>query len=134
MAIKQSATFRNTVPNGTYGTISKTVGSATFAGDDTGTEVHVIRLEAGTKIFGLKVHHGNLGAGTSLMAGFAYVDSADGAADDRAFGSGVTTALGAFEYVGLPITLNAPAIITITSGGTATGEVTVIPEYEYRGV
>jgi hypothetical protein len=134
MATKQSATFRNTVPNGTYGTISKTVGLATFAADAAGTEVHAIRLEAGTKIFGFKAHHGNLGEGTSITVGYAYVDAEDGAAVPNAFCSGRTTEAGVLEYAGTPFTLTAPAIVTVTSDGTATGEVTVIPEYEYRGV
>jgi hypothetical protein len=134
MAIKQSATFRNTVPNGTFGTISKAVGSAIFAADAAGTEVQAIRLEAGTKIFGFKAHHANLGAGTSIKVGYAYVDADDGASDDDAFCTGATTAAGVLEYAGTPFTLTAPAIVTVTSAGIATGEVTVIPEYEYRGV
>lgn len=134
MAIKQSATFRNTVPNGTFGTISKTIGSAVFTADAAATEIHAMRLEAGTKIFGFKAHHDNLGAGTTIKVGYAYVDAEDGAADDDAFCTGATTAVGTLEFSGKPFTLNAPAIVTVTNTGTATGEVLVIPEYEYRGV
>lgn len=134
MAIKQSATFRNTVPNGTFGTISKAIGSAVFAGDAAATEIHTMRLEAGTKIFGFKAHHDNLGAGTSINVGYAFVDPNDGAAVADAFCSGATTAAGVLEFSGKPITLDAPAVVTVINTGTATGEVMVIPEYEYRGV
>lgn len=134
MATKQSATFRNTVPNGTFGTLSKAIGSAIFAADAAATEIHAMRLEAGTKIFGFKAHHDNLGAGTTIKVGYAYVDAEDGAADDDAFCSGATTSEGTLEFSGKPFTLSAPAIVTVTNTGTATGEVLVIPEYEYRGV
>lgn len=135
MAIKQSATFRNTVPNGTYGTISKAEGIATFDGDAAGTEIHSLKLEAGTKVFGVVAHHDNLGAGTTIKVGFAYVDNQDGAAVSDAFiAAAATTAAGKLVFDGKPITLNAPAVLTVTNTGTATGSVVVIPEYEFRGV
>jgi hypothetical protein len=134
MATKQAATFRNTVPNGTYGVLSKTEGKATFTADAAGTEVHTLRLEAGTKLYGLKAHHDNLGAGTSIKVGYAYVDANHGAAVDDAFCSGATTSPGVLEFEAKPITLNHPTILTVTSAGIATGDVVVIPEYEYRGV
>lgn len=135
MATKQSATFRNTVPNGTFGTLSKAIGSAIFAADAAATVIQTMRLEAGTKIFGFKAHHDALGASTAIKVGYAFVNPEDGAAVDNAFGAGATTGAGVLEYTGKPITLNAPAIVTVTNNtGTATGEVTVIPEYEYRGV
>lgn len=134
MATKQSATFRNTVPNGTFGNLCKTEGKANLTAESTNTVTQVLKLEAGTKLYGLKAHHGNLGATTTIKVGYAFVDASHGAAVDDAFCSGVTTSAGVQEYAGAPITLNHPAIVTVTNTGTATGEVVVIPEYEYRGV
>lgn len=134
MATKQAATFRNTVINGTYGNLCKTEGKATFAADAADTEIHILKLEAGTKLYGLKAHYDNLGSGTSIKVGYAYLDASHGAPVDNAFCSGETTSAGVLEFNGKPITLDHPAILTVTNTGTATGDVVVIPEYEYRGV
>lgn len=134
MATKQAATFRSTVPNGTFGNLCKTEGKAIFAAEAANTVIQTLKLEAGTKLYGLKAHHDNLGAGTSIKVGYAYVDATHGAAVDDAFCSGATTSAGVLEFNGKPITLDHPAILTVTNTGTATGEVVVIPEYEYRGV
>jgi hypothetical protein len=134
MDTKQASGFRNTVPNGVFGNISKAVGTATFEADGAGTVVHTIKLEAGSKVFGLKAHHDNLGAGTTVKVGYAYVDANDGAAVDDAFCDGATTAPGVLEYAGKPIMIDAPAILTVTNTGTATGDVMIIPEYEFQGV
>lgn len=135
MAIKQSATLNNTVPNGTYGNLCKTEGKAIFAADPAATEVHTLKIEAGTKIYGLVAHHDNLGSGTTISVGVSYINEEDGVADAAAFiPAAATTSAGKLEFTGKPITINAPAVLTVTNAGTATGSVVIIPEYEYRGV
>lgn len=133
-SIKQSATFRNTVMNGTYGNLSKAEGKAVFSADAANTTIHTLKLEAGSKLYGLTAHHDNLGGGTAIKVGYAYVDESHGAADDDAFCSGASTAEGVQSYSGKPITFNHPVILTVTNTGTASGEVVIIPEYEFQGV
>ncbi len=135
MAIKKGPSFRSTLVSGTFGNLCKAEGKAVFSGDAAGTEIHVLRLEPGTKLYGCKAVHDALGAGTTLKVGYRYVDEADGAAVDDAFGSAASTGVATISMDDTPITLEKPAIITLTNtGGTATGNVTVIPEYEYLGV
>lgn len=134
MATKKGASVHNRVPNGTYGNLNKIDAVFDFEGEAAGTEGLVMRLEAGTKIFGLKAFHDALGGSTTLKVGYRYVDSNDGAAVDNAFGSGATTAQGVIEYTGKPIRLEKPVYITVTNaGGASTGSITVVPEYEYMG-
>ncbi len=135
MATKQGPSFRSRVPNGTFGNLCKTEGAAIFSADAAGTEIHVLRLEPGTKLYGCKAFHDALGASTNLKVGYRYVDESDGAAVDDAFGSESSVSSGSVEWSGKPVTLEMPAILTITvTGGAATGSVQVIPEYEYLGV
>tara|TARA_R110002033_G_scaffold170862_2_gene214573 strand:+ start:14771 stop:15181 length:411 start_codon:yes stop_codon:yes gene_type:complete len=136
MATKNSATFRNTVPNGTFGTISKAEGTATFDGDAIDTTINVMKLEAGTKIFGIKAFNDALGASTTVKIGYAFLDAGDGTDDDDGFvAATATVTAGTLSYTGKPITFDVPVIVTVTNeGGVATGDVVVIPEYEFRGV
>lgn len=135
MATIDSATFRKNVPNGTYGTLVKTDGKADLSATVAGTVVRVLRLEAGTKMFGLKAHAGALGAGTSIKVGVAYFNAADGTDDDDLFGTLSTASAGKLTWDDVPVVFNVPVAITVTTvGGATTGSVTVIPEYEYRGV
>lgn len=135
MATKDASTFRKAVPNGTYGTLVKTDGKAEFTADAIGTVVRVMRLEAGTKMYGLKAHAAALGASTGIKVGISYIDPADGTDDDDLFGTLATASAAKLSWDDVPVVFNVPVAITVTNtGGVATGAVTVIPEYEYRGV
>lgn len=135
MATKQGPSFRSRVPNGTFGNLCKTEGVAIFSADADGTEIHVLRLEPGTKLYGCSTFHDALGASTNLKVGYRYVDESNGSAVDDAFSSGSSSSAGLIEWSGKPVILEMPAILTLTvTGGAATGSVQVIPEYEYLGV
>lgn len=135
MATIDSSTFRKNVPNGTFGTLVKTDGKADLSAAPIGTVVRVLRLEAGSKLYGLKAHAAALGTGSSIKVGVAYFDAAEGTDDDDLFGTLSTAAAGKLTWDDAPLVFKVPVAITVTTaGGATTGSVTVIPEYEYRGV
>lgn len=135
MAIKQSTTFRNATANGTFGNLNKEIAFADLAADAVNDVTEVLRLEAGTTITGMAIHHGALGAGTGIKVGVSYFDDEDGTADDDAFATiADASAEGTKAYECLPITFEVPVKLTVTvTGAAATGRVTVVPEYIYKG-
>ena len=135
MATKQADTLRDVTCNGTFGNLNKAIGKAVLAADAATTVIEVLRLEAGTTITGVAVHHGANGASTGVTVGYAYVDSDNGVAVPDAFATVAdTSAAGTANYDGEPIVLDYPVIVTATvTGGAATGHVTIVPEYIYVG-
>lgn len=135
MTIKHASSLRAAVYNGTHGNLSKAIGAAEFAADAANTAIAVLRLEAGTTVTGLTAHNAALGVGTGYKVGVAYFDAADGTDDDGLFATDAdSAAAGSASYAGVPITFEKPVMVTVTAtGATATGKVTVVPEYIYRG-
>lgn len=135
MAITQSDTFRNRVNNGTFGNLNKGVATANLAATAANDVVEVLRLEAGTLITGLSVHHEALGASTGIKVGIAYFSTEDGTDVNDAFATVAdSSAAGTAVYAGVPLLFDVPTKLTVTvTGAAATGKVTIVPEYVYAG-
>ncbi len=132
--MKQSHTLRNTIYNGTHGNLSKAVGVADFAGDDADTTYAVLRVEPGTDVYGVKVYHDNLGSGTSIDVGYVYPGAEGTDVADAFVSGGASTSEASKSWEGKPMRFEYPVYLTVTvRGGTASGGVTVIPEYTYLG-
>lgn len=135
MATKKSHSLRNILCNGTFGNLNKGFGEAVFTADPIGTVIQTLRLDGGTQLTGLTAHTEALGASTTIDIGYQYVDESNGAAEPTKFAAAsATVSAGKVVWDGKPVTFEYPVYLTVTvKGGAGTGEVTLVPEYIYRG-
>ncbi|MFL0806755.1 MAG: hypothetical protein K6L60_05660 [Oceanobacter sp.] len=138
MAKHNAASIRTRTPNGTYGVLNKVHGKATMASTPANDVVHVLRLDQGCTFYGITIHYDAMGSGTGLKVGISYPNPLNNASlvdDDDAFLTvASTSSAGKSVWDGAPFTTEALVEITVTvTGAAATGDVTVIPEYVYRG-
>lgn len=134
MAKIQAASLRTRTPNGTYGVLSKCDGTAELAATPVNDVVHVISLDAGVKFYGLKAHYAALGASTGFKVGYSYPMGEAADVDDAFVTVADSSSAGVAEWSDVPFVTKYPLEITVTvTGAAATGNVVVIPEYEFQG-
>lgn len=109
-------------------------GSVTLASAATTTKVRLLKLFAGTKIYGTKMVNAALGASTTVSVGYEYVDGQAGGGAAALIAATDTSAAAKTDSVKAPIVLDYDAYITATVGGaSATGQVDVVMSFEHRG-
>ncbi len=110
---------------------------ATFAAEAIAGVAQVMKIKAGTKVFGARAINAALGASTTLSMGFTPVRASDGPAADAAYFKTATSTSSAGVILAngfVPITFDFDVYLTLTvGGGAATGIVDVIVESTYVG-
>lgn len=116
----------------TYGNGAVHDSSVTFDGAAAGTVVPMLKLPPGAVLYGLTLVSDGLGAGTTLQVGYQPEDGSvvAGGLLPAASSASAGSRQGSFH----PMEMEVPTeILLTTAGGEATGKVTVIPHYYYRG-
>ena len=122
---------------GEYGNACIKTALVNFLATVVGT-YNVIKIPAGTKVYGLRALNEALGASTTLAWGYAPVDSTLGPAASAAyFGAAAATASAGDRRMGFkPVTFEYDVYLTVTLAGATTSadvDVDVVLEYEYVG-
>lgn len=130
----ESPTRDTQVMNGTYGDANLAVMYVVFAGEAAATVVDMGALPPTAQVTDVIVKHDALGASVTLKAGYASIDGSVAAVDDY-FMSGVDgAAAGRADSIVHPVEFDTQSLITLTTGGAAaTGRVTMLVSYKYRG-
>jgi hypothetical protein len=133
----KAPTMRNRMFNGTYGNVSKEYLYADLAAAPIAEVIELGEFDAGTLFYGIDAIIGALGAGTTLSFGFKPVNPGDGSAAPAELLAAASTASASVRSTTkrIPIEFAYPVVLTATvAGAVATGSVSVIAEYVYRGV
>lgn len=134
MAIKQAATRRARLYNGTHGNTAKEVFKVTLAADAAGTEIEMGIIPAGLEVTDLAIVTDNLGAGTNVDVGYRYVDPDNGSDDPDYWGNYTTAAAAKKNSSAKPVRFEDEVILVATLiGGECSGELIVMPEAVTRG-
>lgn len=109
-------------------------GQITLAAAAIADKVRLVKLFAGTKIYGAKMVNAALGAATTVSLGFEYVNAEAGGGAAALVAATATVAAARTDSVAAPITLAYDAYITATvGGGVATGLFDAVISFEHRG-
>jgi hypothetical protein len=97
-------------------------------------KVRLVKLYAGTKIFGSKMINAALGASTTISLGFEYVKGQAGGGAAALIAATSTAAAASTVSPAAPILLQYDAYLTATVGGAAaTGQFDAVLTIEHRG-
>lgn len=109
-------------------------GYVTLAATPVADKVRLNKVYAGTKVYSAKMVNAALGASTTVSLGFEYVNGEAGGGGAVLLPATATATAGATRNSAAPMVMQFDAYITATVGGaTATGQVDVVVEYEFRG-
>lgn len=109
-------------------------GYGTFAAAAVTDKARLVKLFAGTKIFGAKMVNAALGASTTVSLGFEYVDGQAGGGAAALIAATSTAAAASTVSPVAPILLQYDAYLTATVGGAAaTGQFDAVLTIEHRG-
>lgn len=109
-------------------------GSHVFAAASVGDKVRLLKLFAGTKIYGAKMINAALGASSTVSLGYEYVDGQAGGGAAALIAATSTAAAAKTDTASAPIILAYDAYITATVGGAAaTGQFDTVINYEHQG-
>ena len=134
MTVIKAGTRRKQLYNGTHGNLSAETLKATLNAAAIGDEVEMGVIPAGTEVIRLETVFDALGAGSSIDLGYRYVDEENGSTDLTYWGNQSTASEGNGSHQSKPKRFEDAAILVATvKGGTATGELFVIPHWIGRG-
>ena len=109
-------------------------GYATLAAAAIADKVRLMKLYAGTKIHDLKFVNAALGASSTVSIGWEPADGSAGGSPTAFLPATSTAAAGASRSAAAPVLLPVDAFITATIGGAAaTGQIDVLPTFEFKG-
>lgn len=109
-------------------------GYITLAGAAIADKVRLVKLFAGTKIFGAKMINAALGASSTISLGFEYTEGQAGGGAAALIAATSTAAALMTSSPTAPVTLLHDAYITATIGGAAvTGQFDAVLTIEHRG-
>lgn len=109
-------------------------GAIQLAAAQIGDKVRLVKLFAGTKVFGAKLINGALGAGSTISLGYENVDGTAGGGAAAFIPATSTAAIARTEMLLAPILLLADTYITATVGGApVSGQLDAVILFEHRG-
>lgn len=109
-------------------------GQMTLAAAQVGDKVRLVKLFAGTKLFGAKIINAALGAGTTVSLGYELVDGTAGGGAAALIAATSTAAAARTESNSAPLLVLADFYITATiGGGPASGQLDAVILFEHRG-
>lgn len=109
-------------------------GQITLAAAQVADKVRLVKLFAGTKIYGAKMINAALGGSTTVSIGFEYVNAESGGSATALIPATSTASAAKTDALVAPITLAYDAYITATvAGAAATGLLDVVVSFEHRG-
>lgn len=135
MATLIASTLAEVQNSGQHGNLSVAHGKHTLAAAPVADKVMLLKLYAGTKITNVKLVNAALGASTTVSVGYENADGTAGGAANSFINAQSTAAAAATNSAAAPLILAKDAIITATVGGaTASGQIDVVVEFEFRGL
>lgn len=109
-------------------------GSITLAAAQIADKVRLVKLFAGTKIFGAKMVNAALGASSTISLGYENVDGTAGGSATALIPATSTAAIAMTNSIVAPILLLVDTYITATVAGAAvTGQFDAVVLFEHRG-
>jgi len=135
MATILASTLTEVQNSGQHGNLSVAHGKHTLAAAAIADKVLLLKLYAGSKVYGVKLVNAALGASTTVSVGYENADGTAGGSATAFINAQSTASAGATRSSTAPVTLTKDAIISLTVGGAAaTGQVDVVVDFEFRGV
>ncbi len=109
-------------------------GQMTLAAAQVGDKVRLVKLFAGTKLFGAKMINAALGAGSTVSLGYELVDGTAGGGAAALLAATSTVTAGKTESGMAPLLVLTDFYITATvGGGPVTGQLDAVILFEHRG-
>jgi hypothetical protein len=133
MATLNAPTLQDVQYSGDKGAVHSH-GSYLFAAAAIADKVRLVKLYAGTKIFGAKMINAALGASSTISLGYENADGSAGGGAAALIAATSTAAAAKTDSLVAPILLTTDVYITATVAGAAvTGQFDAILNIEHRG-
>lgn len=134
MATLNALTLKDIQSSGNFGALHAH-GAHTLAAAAIADKVRLVKLFAGTKIFGVYLVNAALGASTTVSVGFEHENGEAGGGAAALIPATATNAIGRVESLVKPTILKYDTFITATIGGAAaTGAIDVVVLFEHQGI
>ena len=129
--------YKTVQANGQHGNARVAILQYTAAGEASGSVLLLGKIPGATRIYGAVLRNAALGTGVTVSLGTRYLDSAEGTGSATAFTSATvcTSAARTVSSSDVVDIANGKGveIIATTGVGAATGVITAIIEYEWKG-